>query len=70
MQNFIMIPQCGNFMIFLSLRFYVKSILEDLEVLKLPFLPFLKAKIHQTKSKNIRAPKIAINGRSSKIDFT
>ena len=28
-------------MIFLSLIFYVKSILEDLEVLKLPFLPFL-----------------------------
>ena len=27
----------GNFMIFLSLRFYVKSILENLEVLKLPF---------------------------------
>ena len=33
--------QCGNFRIFLSLRFYVKSILENLEVLKLLFLPFL-----------------------------
>ena len=32
--------QCGNFKIFLSLRFYVKSILENLEVRKLPFLPF------------------------------
>ena len=32
--------QCGNFMILLSLRFYVKSILENLEVLKLPFLEF------------------------------
>ena len=31
--------QCGNFRIFLSLRFYVKSILENLEFLKLPFLP-------------------------------
>ena len=33
--------QCGNFKIFLSLRFYVKSILDYLEVLKLQFLPFL-----------------------------
>ena len=31
------IPQCENFRIFLSLRFYVKSILENLEILKLPF---------------------------------
>ena len=30
-------PQCGNFMIFLSLRFYVKSILGILEVQNLPF---------------------------------
>ena len=35
------ITHCRNFMIFLSLRFYVKSILENLEVLKMPFLPFL-----------------------------
>ena len=34
-------PHCGNFRIFLSLRFYVKSILENIEVLKLLFLPFL-----------------------------
>ena len=33
--------QCGNFRIFLSFRFYVKSILESLEVQKLPVLPFL-----------------------------
>ena len=33
--------QCENYRIFLSFRFYVKSILETLEVLKLPFLPFL-----------------------------
>ena len=32
--------QCGNFRIFLSFRFYVNLILENLEVLKLPFLPF------------------------------
>ena len=32
--------QCGNFRIFLSFRFFVKSILEKLEVLKLLFLPF------------------------------
>ena len=32
------ITHCRNFMIFLSLRFYVKSILENLEVL-MPFLP-------------------------------
>ena len=29
--------QCENVMIFLSFRFYVKSILDNLEVLKLPF---------------------------------
>ena len=32
---------CGNFRIFLSFRFYVKSIFEYLEVLKMPFLSFL-----------------------------
>ena len=30
-------PQCGNLMIFRSLRFYVKSILSILEVENLPF---------------------------------
>ena len=34
------IAQCGNFKIFISLRFYVKSILWILEVQKLPFLQF------------------------------
>ena len=29
---------CENLMIFLSLRFYVKSVLEDLEVVKLYFI--------------------------------
>ena len=29
--------QCGNFRIFLPLRFYVKSILVNLKPLKLPF---------------------------------
>ena len=37
---FIVIPQWGNFRIFLSVRFYVKPILEILGVLKMPFLPF------------------------------
>ena len=32
--------QCGNFSIFLSFRFHVKLILENLEVVKLPFVPF------------------------------
>ena len=32
--------QCGNFRIFLLLRFYVKSILENVEVLKLLFCNF------------------------------
>ena len=36
----VVFSQCGNFIKFLSLRFYVKSILENLEVLKMPFLPF------------------------------
>ena len=31
-----------SFRIIQSFRFYVKSILENLEVLKLPFLPFLE----------------------------
>ena len=53
--------QCGNFRIFLSLRFYVKSLLENLEVLKLTssailgtlnfvnlvFQPTISAKIHR-----------------------
>ena len=30
--------QCGNYGIFLPLRFFVKSILEDLDVTKMPFL--------------------------------
>ena len=34
--------QCGNFRIVLPLRFYVKSILENLKVIKLPFLPFIE----------------------------
>ena len=35
------IAQCGNFIIFLSLRFYVKSIFQIIDVLKLQFLTFL-----------------------------
>ena len=38
----VCIAQCGNFRIFLSLRFYVKSILENLKVPKLPFLLILR----------------------------
>ena len=33
-------PECRNFKIFISPRFYVKSILCIVEVQKLPFLPF------------------------------
>ena len=40
--------QCGNFRIFLSHRFCVKSILQNLEVLKTPFLPFWGNFSHQT----------------------
>ena len=36
----LLYTQCGNFMIFLSFRFHVKLILENLEVVKLPFVPF------------------------------
>ena len=36
------LSQCGNFSIFLSLRIYVKSIFEMLEVLKLPFCDILE----------------------------
>ena len=35
--------QCGNFRVFLSLRFYVKSILEDLQNLTQPFIVILGA---------------------------
>ena len=34
-------PQCGTFKIFLSLRFSVESIFDNLKGLKLSFLPFL-----------------------------
>ena len=34
------LPQCGNFRIFLSFRFYVKLILKDIQVVNLPILPF------------------------------
>ena len=37
------LTQCGNFWIFLSLRIYVKSILEKVEVLNLPFFAILSA---------------------------
>ena len=48
------VTQCGNFRIFVSLRFYVKSILDILEVQNQPFhnldsyefLHFLKAEIY------------------------
>ena len=85
-RNFCQMTQCGNFRIFLSLRFYVKSILEILEVLKLPFFHFrhsefcwigkfqpLKcAKIH--KNQNSEPPKVSkrqiMHSRILKIDFT
>ena len=35
------LAQCRSFIIFLSLRFYVKSVLENSDGQKLPFLPFL-----------------------------
>ena len=38
--KFVQRSQCGNFRIFMSLRFYVKSILENVEVEKLTSLPF------------------------------
>ena len=34
------LAQCWNFMIFLSSKFYMKSILKNLDVLKMFFLPF------------------------------
>ena len=42
--------QCKNFRIFLSFRFYVKSTLENLDVLKLPgvFWHFIKIRSHLT----------------------
>ena len=40
-QKILTFPHCGKCRIFLSFKFYVKSILENLEVVKLRFLPFL-----------------------------
>ena len=37
------ITHCRNFMLFLSLRFYMKSTLENLEVLIMPFFAVLEA---------------------------
>ena len=59
--------QCGKFRIFLSLRFYVKSIFENLEVLKLTFLPFLGALnfvnlVHFSLQKVQKSMKIKIYG--------
>ena len=39
----IIISHCGNCRIFISIRFYVKSILQNLEVLKLTFFAILGA---------------------------
>ena len=39
----LFVSQCGNFRIFLSFRFYVKSTLENVEVLKLPFFAIFGA---------------------------
>ena len=57
--------RCENIEIFLSFRFYVKSTLENVEDLKLPFCKF------QT-SKSAKSPKMADFTRlaSPKIDFT
>ena len=41
--NSVLLSQCGNFTIFLSVRFYVKSTLGILEVQNLPFLSNLEA---------------------------
>ena len=38
---YITISQCGNYIIFVSFRFYVKSILRIFETQKLPFFQFL-----------------------------
>ena len=37
------VAQCGNFRIFLSLRFYVESFFENSKCLKMPFLAILEA---------------------------
>ena len=56
-KNLFCFPRCGNFRIFLSLRFYVKSILQILEVSKLPFFAvsaFKKYKKCKNASINIK----------------
>ena len=39
----LVLPRCGNFKIFLSLRFYVKSFLENLEAMKVQLLAIVRA---------------------------
>ena len=72
--------QCGNFMIFLSLRFYVKTILENLEVQNLLFFTHLGAlnfdfyefctfwRLKSTKLTKLRAPKMAIKAVLELLD--
>ena len=74
LRNQIQTAQCGNFKIFVSFRFYVKSILRIIEVQNQPFyhisedlnfdfyefLHFRKAEIDQTSK--FRALKIAKKG--------
>ena len=40
----VAMPQCGKFRNLLSFRFYMKSISENLEVVKLPFFAILGVK--------------------------
>ena len=70
--------QSGIFRIFLSTRFYVKSILENVEVLKLPFLPFFGLclqKVQKFLKMRNQSLSMCSNGRfctskTSKIGFT
>ena len=39
----VAVSQCGNFSIFLSLKFHVKSLFEILEVPEMPFFAILKS---------------------------
>ena len=62
--------QCENFMIFLSLTFYVKSILRILNFDSCEFLHFFKAGICKSnKSQSLQVAKTAAY-TFSKIDFT
>ena len=60
-------PQCGNFRILLSLRFYVKSNLKNVKVQR---MPSAKVNIQSPGPKSVKKADFALLQSIPKIDFT